>query len=224
MTASVALLVLFFASHAAIAQQPKQDGSPGANEAFWAAERSRLNEERVRIQSIYEDDSALCYKKFAVNDCLKEARNVRRDLLADLRRQEVSMNAAQARLKGAERISAAEEKASLDAQKKRAQQQEQAHAEQQERQRSAEERAAARDRSAQERELGSAQRANRVNSKTLSDAERSAKAAAADAARQRYEEKLRLAKQRQETKQKELAQRKQSAASAPHGSLQAPLK
>lgn len=77
------------------------------------AQRARIQIERKKALSIYEGYEARCYQRFAVNDCLRVARNERRDLLADLRRQELSLNSVGARRKGANTIRRLEEKAFL---------------------------------------------------------------------------------------------------------------
>ena len=52
-----------------------------------AAERARIASERTRIEAEFEQANKACYQKFAVNDCIDDARAKRRELLADLRRQ-----------------------------------------------------------------------------------------------------------------------------------------
>ena len=87
---------------------------------FPLAERSRIDQERGRVETIFAQSQATCYQKFAVEGCQTEARAVRREALADLRRQEVSLNAAQARLQGAEQLSRIDSKASTRAELDRA--------------------------------------------------------------------------------------------------------
>ncbi len=77
-----------------------------------SAERTRINAERLRLESGFSAEDAACYKKFLVNNCLDEVKVRRREALADLRRQEVSLNAQDRHLKGAEQIRKTEEKSS----------------------------------------------------------------------------------------------------------------
>ena len=88
------------------------------------AERARIQAERDRVEERYAKAQVVCYGKFAVNDCLGHARVVRREALADLRRQEGSLNAAEAKRRGAGQLSRIEEKSSpqaeLDAANRRA--------------------------------------------------------------------------------------------------------
>lgn len=73
-------------------------------EQEFEAQQARIQIERRKVQSVHEVYESQCYQRFAVNDCLRVARNERRDLLADLRRQELSLNSAEAKRKGANTI------------------------------------------------------------------------------------------------------------------------
>lgn len=68
------------------------------------AERARIAAERGRIEAAYEKAQRDCYRKFAVNDCLEEAKGRRRESLAELRRQEITLDDARRRRDAAERI------------------------------------------------------------------------------------------------------------------------
>jgi colicin import membrane protein len=82
-------------------------------EASHARERARIQAERVLAQSRFDDAAAECYQRFAVNDCLRDARDARRDVLADLRRQDLSLNSEEARRKAADRLTRLEKKSSV---------------------------------------------------------------------------------------------------------------
>ena len=79
------------------------------------SERSRIQEDRTRLDALFMQAQVVCYQKFAVENCLSGSRLMRREALADLRRQEISLNAAQARLKGAEQLSRVDSKSSTQA-------------------------------------------------------------------------------------------------------------
>lgn len=79
-----------------------------------AAERGRISAERDQVEASFRIQEKACYSKFAVNDCLKALRAQRRETLADLRRQEISLNDADRKRKGAERQRALEEKAAAE--------------------------------------------------------------------------------------------------------------
>jgi colicin import membrane protein len=127
------------------------------------AERARIQAQRDVIGLEFEKQEAGCYQKFAVNDCLTRIRMVRRDAMADLRRQELSLNAAEARRKAAEQLARIEEKSSAQALQDEADRVAEAQRAQLERQRVFDEKAAeravaateaiARQKEAQEREV-----------------------------------------------------------------------
>jgi colicin import membrane protein len=78
----------------------------------WALERERIRQVRLVEQARFATEEAQCYQRFAVNDCLQEVRRARRDVLADLRRQEMSINDAQRKRRAAEQLIRADEKMS----------------------------------------------------------------------------------------------------------------
>ncbi len=75
-----------------------------------AAERARIAAERSQVEARFRTDEKYCYGIFAVNDCLSAARARRREAMSDLRRQEISLNDADRKRKGAERQRAIEER------------------------------------------------------------------------------------------------------------------
>ena len=74
------------------------------------SERKRIGIERQQAEDKFNREQVVCYQKFSVNDCIDAARAVRRATLADLRRQEISLNDAERKRKGAEQIRRMEEK------------------------------------------------------------------------------------------------------------------
>ncbi len=74
------------------------------------AERARIARERHEADKRLAAREIACYKKFAVSDCLKAARAQRREVLADLRRQEVTLNDADRKRRGGERMQSIEER------------------------------------------------------------------------------------------------------------------
>ena len=75
------------------------------------AERNRIQSERAQVQQRFDQEEAHCYQKFAVNDCRDANRAQRRDQMADLRRQEILLNDAARKRKGAEQLQRMEQKA-----------------------------------------------------------------------------------------------------------------
>ncbi|UUZ76230.1 hypothetical protein LP414_33800 [Polaromonas sp. P1(28)-13] len=75
-------------------------------------ERARISADRARLEAGFLAEDAACYKRFAVNSCLGEVNARRREAMADLRRQEISLNDEERKIKGAEQIRKTEEKSS----------------------------------------------------------------------------------------------------------------
>lgn len=85
---------------------------PGVPEEPEARERARIRAARASEQERSAELERACYARFAVNDCLIEVRRARRDVLADLRRQELSLNDAQRKRRAAEQLLRSDNKAS----------------------------------------------------------------------------------------------------------------
>jgi colicin import membrane protein len=79
-----------------------------------AAARERISRGRGEVEAAYKAQEKACYQTFAVNDCLKAARSRRREAMADLKRQETSLNDAERKRKGAERQRAIEARVPAD--------------------------------------------------------------------------------------------------------------
>ena len=77
-----------------------------------AAERERIRQSRTLEQARFAAEDRQCYRRFAVNDCLDEVRKRKRALLGDLRRQEVLLNDAQRKRRGAEQLLRSDDRAS----------------------------------------------------------------------------------------------------------------
>ena len=84
------------------------------------AERLRIGTERAKLEAGFTREDTACYKKFLVNNCLDEVKIRRREALADLRRQEISLDDQERKIKGAEQIRKTEEKASPEKQQQEA--------------------------------------------------------------------------------------------------------
>ncbi len=75
-------------------------------------ERDRITGERARLEAAYAAENARCYRQFLVNNCLDEVKVRRREAMADLRRQEISLNEQDRRAKAAEQLQKTEDKVS----------------------------------------------------------------------------------------------------------------
>lgn len=67
------------------------------------AQRRRIADERARVNADHEAERRACYRRFAVNDCLDEARQRRNAAVAELRRQDVLLNGAERARRAGER-------------------------------------------------------------------------------------------------------------------------
>jgi colicin import membrane protein len=83
---------------------------PSAEPGNIETERARISAERGKLEAGFLTEDVACYKKFAVNNCLAKVNARRREALADLRRQEISLNDEERRIKGAEQLRRTEEK------------------------------------------------------------------------------------------------------------------
>lgn len=77
--------------------------APGEAEAVRQS-RERIAADRARIAEVFAEQQRGCYQRFAVNDCLREARRQQREALAVLRREEIAVNAEERRRREAERV------------------------------------------------------------------------------------------------------------------------
>lgn len=157
--------------------------------ALAGREGARIRFERSQADGLFSREEVKCYQKFAVNDCLGDARAVRRDAMADLRRQELAINAAEARRRGAEQISKAEDRVSPQAMREAEQRMLDAQARQQERLEAMDERARARERAAAEAPARAAENQQRQQARREADAERAALELQEDRNRQVFERK-----------------------------------
>jgi colicin import membrane protein len=82
-----------------------------------AAERSRLSAERAVIEQRFLEERTACYKKFAVEDCLRESRSRRRTETDNIKRQETAINDIQRQRSGAAELQKLDQKAARRAPK-----------------------------------------------------------------------------------------------------------
>ena len=64
-----------------------------------AQERAQLTRQREQVQQDYERTAKACWQRFAVNDCLSQARLTRRAKTEPLRQRELELNALQRALR-----------------------------------------------------------------------------------------------------------------------------
>jgi len=68
------------------------------------AERARIAQQRAEQEAIFALAEVACYRRFAVSDCLRDARKKRRSALDELWRQEVVLNDEERRFKGSQAL------------------------------------------------------------------------------------------------------------------------
>lgn len=98
------------AEPAAAAPQALREQQRAQAKAQREAERAQLAKQRSVNESQQMAAEALCYKQFAVEDCLLQARRAGREKEAPLRARELEINDAERRERGAERLQQIEEK------------------------------------------------------------------------------------------------------------------
>lgn len=74
------------------------------------AQRLAINAKRQQLEAGFAAEDALCYERFAVNNCLQKVNVKRQVSMADLRRQDVLLNDQERKRHGAQEISRIEAK------------------------------------------------------------------------------------------------------------------
>jgi hypothetical protein len=69
-----------------------------------AQQREWISQTRAQYNIQFRAQEAACYQRFAVNDCLNDSRRTERELMADLRRQEILINDAQRKRRAARQL------------------------------------------------------------------------------------------------------------------------
>ncbi len=197
--ARVGVLAAITASTLSLAQAPDSV----------AQERARIATERQAAEARFASEEKACNVKFAVTDCVNEARARRREVLADLRRQDISINDAERKRRSSERIKTIEERSSPQAQQQAAEQRATARSEQAAREQAFAQKAADRARQQQER---AARAAADPPGEARGKVGKAAAATSDGAANlQRSQARQQAAKERRDKLQKRLADRNKAA-------------
>lgn len=75
-----------------------------------AEQRAWIADRRASFDAQFKAQEIACYQRFAVNDCLIASRQTQREVMADLRRQEILINDAQRKRRGAQQLLRSDEK------------------------------------------------------------------------------------------------------------------
>ncbi len=112
---AVKWIAIFCIAFQAITVRAESLSSP-KNEVDEQAQISQLRDQitlqRTQVQAAYLAEQQACYQRFSVNACLVEARDKRNTLVADLKRQDISLNYAERKRKAADKLRRTEEKTS----------------------------------------------------------------------------------------------------------------
>jgi colicin import membrane protein len=176
-----------------------------------SAELERIKSQRQAVEARFAAEEKACQGRFGVNDCVDAARRARRTELADLRRQEVSVNDAERKRKAAARLHEIEEGAQARKQDAAGQRRAAALADQREREARAAEKAdrkAQRQAEAADRARGPASAADKPPLGRQPTPEEAA------ASRAEHEQRLQEAMERKERVRKRAAKRSKPPASA----------
>ncbi|MBI2772300.1 MAG: hypothetical protein HYX47_21955 [Burkholderiales bacterium] len=173
------------------------------------AEQARIVSLRAEAEARYAADQKDCWQKFAVNDCLAAAKARRREVLSDLRRQEISLSDAERKRRGAERVRAIEEKTSTQKQELNSSTRLRAATEQATKEEHAAQKAAERPAALASQKERAAQRESQARQKAASEqAARDAKAARAAQEKAKVLERQKEAQERKDRVAKKLAEPK----------------
>lgn len=104
----VALLILCVA--AASPPLAAQTDNERVLEQREAQQREWISQTRARYQAQFRAQEIACYQRFAVNDCLNDSRRTEREIMGDLRRQEILINDAQRKRRAARQLLRADER------------------------------------------------------------------------------------------------------------------
>lgn len=75
-----------------------------------AEQRAWIGDQRASYDAQFKIQEVACYQRFAVNDCLMDSRRTQREVMADLRRQEILINDTQRKRRGAQQLLRGDEK------------------------------------------------------------------------------------------------------------------
>ena len=89
-------------------------------QASMDADRARISSERAQLEKGFSAEDAVCARKFLVNNCLDEVKARRREVMADLRRQEILLNEQGRKARAADQVLKTEQKAAPERQQEAA--------------------------------------------------------------------------------------------------------
>ncbi len=172
-------------------------GTGAKAQTSYDVERSRITNERAALEAGFSEANSACYKKYLVNTCLDELREKRSMATADLRRQEISLDDQERKLKGARQIQKTEDKTSPEKQQQAADKRGAALKDFEERMERDQEKSAARKAAVTNKKLDREGEKSRAKNQQEKSASRADKQKAATEALKRYDQRLEKARQRE---------------------------
>jgi len=109
-------LMLVLAGGLADAQTPSLGLAPSTIDS----RREAIGLERSKLEAGFLLEDAACYKRFAVNGCLADVSTRRREAMSTVRRQEISLNDEERKIKGEQQVRQTQEKSSPQSQQEAA--------------------------------------------------------------------------------------------------------
>jgi len=94
------------AAHALAAEAPQGDGLP----KWLEGQRERITAGRTAAAQRFADQEKLCWKRFTVNACIRDASDERRATLDRLRQEELTLNDLERKRRTANRLLELEQK------------------------------------------------------------------------------------------------------------------
>lgn len=116
---AIILVALYAVPIIAAAQKSIENTADGKQ--VEAAERVRIRTERAAAAQALAEQRKACYQKLVVTSCLNDARDVSREKLQDLKRQEIALNDVQRKRAAADRLKAIDQRNSPQTQLNEAQ-------------------------------------------------------------------------------------------------------
>lgn len=196
---SLIVSVLFTCFGCAVLAQPAPEP---ASSSSMAVQRARIEQDRKREETRYAQEEAACYQRFAVNDCLREVRVRRRATFEDLKRQEISLNDEERKIRAGEQVDRTDEKASIKSSQEEADKRAAARQESQERMERAEQKKVDRQKDAAQK-AGTPPRERSMTRDAPSEASKAEQ-------KKSFEEKQRQALERKAERDKALAEKKKA--------------
>jgi colicin import membrane protein len=200
-------VIIFMMLPAGHAQQVE-----AGDEMSLESQRDRLDEKRSQEEARFTAESAACYQRFAVTDCLLKVKTRHYAAMAVLKRQEVALNDAERQIKAAEQLSRIEEKSSPQTLQEQADKRTEALKEQQERLQRADQKAIERGAAITNEESALRERREKAVDREQAAAARARVAREAAENQKNFKDKLREAQEHKADRQKSLAEEPKSSA------------